>query len=699
VTYHIGIDVGGTFTDCVAIGADGQVHHAKTLSTRDDPTNGMLAGLARLAADQGRTLEHLLRQVTRLAHGTTIGTNLVLERRGAKVGLICTIGHRDAILMMRGTAGAAGKAIEAVYRVHEFRAPDPLVPRRSILEIEERIDCHGDIVVRLDPIEARQRIAAWLEANDFDAVAISLLWSFRNPVHERALGKIVQELAPELFVSLSSSVAPRVGEYERTVATVINAYVGPASSVYLAVLEERLRAAGFGHPVLVMQSNGGVVPAARARAQPFTTIDSGPTGGLAGAAGLARVSGHTNVIATDMGGTSFDVGLVFEGEPLLADERTIGPYTYRLAHLDVRSIGCGGGSIAHVDLLTRSIRVGPESAGSEPGPACYGRGGSLPTVTDADVVLGLLRPDAFLGGRMQLDEAAARGAIEPLARQVGLSIEEAASGIVRINNANAALLIRQRTLEQGLDPRDFVVYAFGGAGPVHAFDYAAELGVTSVVIPLGNGASTFSAYGIATADALRYFERECTLRGPFDPASLAEAVGEFEASVRRELAEEGFEVLSVERTLLMRYVGQFLQSIPVRIADGPIDRDETRRILDAFERHYERQFGAGARIVFQSVEAFAIRLKVLSERGTRPAAPHFDRAADQTAPRLDGHKAFWPQLMRRLPTPIVDGMRLGPSETIEGPSLVELPHTTVAVAPGQALRMDRAGSLVLLLRH
>lgn len=699
MTYHIGIDVGGTFTDCVAIAADGQVHHAKTLSSAEDPTAGMLAALTRLAGDQGTTTGNLLRQVTRFGHGTTIGTNLVIERKGARVGLICTIGHRDAILMMRGAAGAAGKAIEAVYRVHEFRAPDPLVSRRSILEVEERIDRNGNIVVRLDTAAARRRISAWLEANSFDAVAICLLWSLRNPEHERALGRMVAELAPDLFVSLSSAVAPRLGEYERTVATVINAYVGPASSAYLAALQERLRAEGLEQPVLVMQSNGGVVSAEHARALPFTTIDSGPTGGLAGAAALARVSGHRNVIATDMGGTSFDVGLVLAGEPVLADERTIGQYTYQLAHLDVRSIGCGGGSIARFDPLTQSIRVGPESAGSRPGPACYGRGGTSPTVTDADVVLGLLRPDAFLGGQMRLDEAAARRSIEPLAREIGLAIEEAAAGIVSINNANAALLIRQRTLEQGLDPRDFVVYAFGGAGPVHAFGFAAELGVTSVVIPLGNGASTFSAYGIATADTVRYFEHECALRGPFDPAALAEAVGEFEASVRRDLAVAGFEVAAVERTLLMRYVGQFLQSMPVRIADGPLNRDETRRILDAFERDYERQFGAGAKIVFQSVEAFAIRLKVLGEQGIKAATRCFDGAADQPAPRVGGHEVFWPHLMGKLPTSIVDGTHLGPSEIIEGPGLVELPHTTVAVAPGQALRVDAAGSLVLVLRQ
>jgi len=699
VTHYIGIDVGGTFTDCVAVAEGGEVFHAKALSTRPDPVPGMLDGLGALSAEAGVSLSQLLAHAARFSHGTTIGTNLVVERKGAKVGLICTLGHRDAILMMRGAGGTAGKPVEEIYKPHDSRPPRPIVPRPAILEIEERIDRSGTVVVRLDETTARQRIRSWLASHDFEAVAICLLWSFRNAAHELALERIVRELDPRLFVSVSSQIAPRLGEYERTVAAVINAYVGPASSTYLESLGERLRAQGLGKPVLVMQSNGGVISARAARSQPFTIIDSGPTGGLAGTAALAAAAGHRYVIATDMGGTSFDVGLVIDGEPLLAGEKTIGQYTYQLPHLDVRSIACGGGSIATVDPRTRSLRVGPESAGSQPGPACYGRGGRLPTVTDADVVLGLLRPEAFLGGTMPLDEAAARRAIAGVAERVGLSVEAAAAGIIRINNSSAALLVRQRTIEQGFDPRDFVLYAFGGAGPVHAFGFAAELGVPEVVIPLGNGASTLSAYGIASADSIRYFESECLLRAPLRSGQLAEAVTACEEQARAALLDEGFAVTSIERTLLMRYTGQYLNSLPVRIADGPIDDIAARRLAADFARSYERVYGEGARIVFQTAEVFAIRLKVTGDKGFKVNGRPRTQPTQIPRKRNSEHEVFWPDIMRRLPTAVVEGSALGPADTLVGPALIELPHTTVAVAPGQELTADTFGNLVLRLPH
>jgi len=699
MTFHIGVDVGGTFTDCVAITDAGHICHAKSLSTKADLTDGILHGLNGLAGELHVSIEELLGEAEHFSHGTTIGTNLVVERNGARVGLICSRGHRDSILMMRGAGRTAGKPVEQVYQPHDSRLPVPIVGRRSILEINERIDRNGDIVVQLDENAVRAEVAAWLHENAFDAVAICLLWSFRNTAHEMKVERIVRELTPAIFVSVSSQVAPCLGEYERTVATVINAYVGPGSSSYLDSLNNRLRQQGLRKPVLVMQSNGGVVPAVSVRSKPFTIIDSGPTGGLAGTAALAQAAGHAHVITTDMGGTSFDVGLILGGQPLIAGERTIDQYTYPLPHLDVRSIACGGGSIAMTDARTRSIRVGPESAGSDPGPACYGRGGTRPTVTDADVVLGLLRPQAFLGGQMPLDADASRRVVGDLAKSVGLSLEEAAAGIVRINNSNAALLIRQRTIEQGLDPRDFVLYAFGGAGPVHAFGFAAELGIREVIIPLGNGASTLSAYGIASADETRYFEAEYTVRPPLDPAELHAALARVETDARRILAADGVAILSIERTLLMRYVGQNLNSIAVPLAGAIIDSKTTAAIISDFERQYARLYGEGARVVFQSVEVFAIRLKIVSALGCKIVAQSQadSRWATATAATPVQHEVFWPLLMQRMSTAVVDGSSLTPQSIVNGPALVELPHTMVAVAPGQSLTPDRFGSLVLSL--
>jgi N-methylhydantoinase A len=691
--YFIGVDIGGTFTDCVATDEAGRIFHAKTLSTKADPAVGVLAGVELLAAEAGVGVDAFLGDAERLSHGTTIGTNLVVERKGATVGLVTTAGHGDCLLMMRGAGRVAGVPIEQVYSVHRTSKPVPLVPRQRIVEVHERVDNHGEVVVALDVAKAREAVRALLDAHPVDAVAISFLWSFANPVHEQQLAAIVREMAPDVFVSVSSEVAARLGEYERTVAAVINGYVGPATSGYLDATGEQLAARGLRTPFLVMQSNGGVVPAAVAKERPFTTIDSGPTGGLVGTAALAAAAGHSHVIATDMGGTSFDVGLVVDGEPLVAGERVIEQYTYQLPHLDVRSIACGGGSIARVDAHTRSLRVGPTSAGSEPGPACYGRGGTEPTVTDADVVLGLIRPEAFLGGAMPLDEAAARRAVGAVADELGLSVEEAAAGIVTVNNNNAALLIRQRTIEQGLDPRDFVLYAFGGAGPVHAFGYAAELGVREVVVPLGNGASTLSAYGIASCDVVRYFEGAGQVRAPFDIAALARLVDDVEGQARAAMPDA-----QLERTALMRYAEQYMQSLPVRIADGTVDGAVAQRLQDDFEAEYARLYGEGAKVVFQAPEVFAVRV-----RATVPlvfphsASTEAPTAALDAAARIEQRPVYWPGVRTRLDTAVWDGRRLRSGNVVEGPALVELPHTTVAVGPAQSLRLDATGNLTLSL--
>ncbi|HEY0402861.1 MAG TPA: hydantoinase/oxoprolinase family protein, partial [Blastococcus sp.] len=516
IYYYIGVDIGGTFTDCVLVDQQGNHRAAKALSTKDDPVSGVLAGLERLADTEGIDLPTLLARTSRFGHGTTIGTNAVLERQGARVGLVATAGHGDALMMMRGSGRVAGRAIEQVFSVHGSRLPEPITAPGAVVEVHERIDASGAVVVTLDVETAVKEITRLIAEHRLDSIAIALLWSFGNAEHEQALVQALAVAAPDVFLSSSAEVSPRLGEYERTVATVLNGYVGPACTRYLGRLAERLRSAGLAEPFLVMQSNGGVLPAAAAAATPLGTIDSGPAGGLTGVATLARAYGHDRVVATDMGGTSFDIGVVIDGKPVMAEENVIDQYTYRLPRLDVRTTACGGGSLARFDDATGGLRVGPQSAGAEPGPACYARGGTAPTVTDADVVLGLLRPEAFLGGRMPLDRDAAITAMSGLAEHVGLSVEETAAGVLEINNMRAASLIRQQTLERGHDPRDYVLYAYGGAGPVHAFGYAAESGVREVVIPLGNGASTLSAYGIASGDVVVYRELEHGLLAPFD---------------------------------------------------------------------------------------------------------------------------------------------------------------------------------------
>jgi N-methylhydantoinase A len=677
--YYVGVDIGGTFTDCVLVDRQGNHGTAKVLSVKEDPAAGVLAGLTQLAETAGLDLPTLLERTERFGHGTTIGTNAVLQRRGARVGLVATAGHGDALAMMRGSGRVAGRSIEAVFSVHGSRLPAPLIVPGAVVEVQERVDASGTVVVELDADAAIEQITRMIAEYELDSVAIALLWSFANPAHEQTLAQAI----PGVFVSRSSEVSPRLGEYERTVATVLNGYVGPASSRYLSELERRLAT-----PLLVMQSNGGVLPASSAI--PLGTIDSGPAGGLIGVATLAGAYGHDHVIGTDMGGTSFDLGLVVDGTPAVAEQNVIDQYTYRLPHLDVRSIACGGGSIAWVDEATGGLRVGPASAGSEPGPACYGRGGAEPTVTDADVVLGLVRADTFLDGRMPLDRDAALAAVGRLARRLALSVEETAAGIVRINNMRAATVIRQQTLERGLDPRDFVLYAFGGAGPVHAFGYAAESGVREVVIPLGNGASTLSAYGIASGDVVLYHELECALLAPFDGAKLATAVAEVRGAALAELAATGVAAEPVvEIDALMRYREQLMHSLEVLVspsADGATLLADT--LLADFGKEYLRRYGEGGTALYEAVEVFALRARVSVPAGIPIARPGRTASAEPEPEQAD---VYWPG-HGWTKTALYRG---APGTTVNGPALVELAHTTVAVPHGASLSAGPLGELSL----
>jgi N-methylhydantoinase A len=594
--------------------------------------------------------------------------------------------------MMRGAGRTAGLPIDQVFEVQATAKPEPFVQRADVIELHERIAADGQVLAGLDSAGARRLLQERLgEPGAFDGVAVCLLWSFRNDIHERLVGELLRELYPDIFVSLSSQTAPRQGEYERAVATVVNSYVGPSSVDYLERLTARLRDAGFAGELLVMQSSGGVASIEQARKQPIALIGSGPAGGVSGVVALAARAGHPNVIATDMGGTSFEVGLIVQGRPVIASQQVVDQQTFNHPHLDARSIACGGGSVAAIGP-GGGLRVGPRSAGSSPGPAAYGRGGGEPTVTDADLVLGLLSPGSFLGGRMELDEAAARAAVQELARSLDLTLEETAAGIVQVNNFAAATLIRQRTLEQGLDPRDFVVYAYGGAGPLHAFGFAAELDVAEVLVPLGNGASTLSAFGIAAGDLVRHTEIECRMRVPAQAEELAAVVGRAEDAARA-----GFpgQQPVLRRVALMRYAEQYLQSLAIELPDGELDAAAASRLLADFDAEYGRQFGEFAKALFQAVEIFAIRV----EARVQAHSPEvLDRAPAEPAVPTSSREVFWPG-HGPARTAVWSGLELAGAQQVEGPAVVELPHTTVAVAPGQRLSRDEhSASLRLRLR-
>jgi N-methylhydantoinase A len=463
MTYLVGIDIGGTFTDCAIVDGAGKLLTTKVPSTPQDFSRGMMDALGAGAQALGVSLDDFCRDISFLSHGTTVGTNTIIQKRGAKVGLITTKGHEDAIHIMRGSRGYAGRDIRKVVHFPETSKPAPIVPKRLVRGVSERVDCFGEVVVELNQREAEAAIHELL-AEGVQALAICFLWSFRNPAHENQVKAMVQRLAPQVFVTTSVDIAPKWGEYERVTATALNAYLGPVMGDYLARLDSTLQELGYAHGLQITQCGGGTVPVARAGEAPLLTLDSGPVSGVTASMFLGAAMGEKNVITTDMGGTSFDVSIIYEGKPAYSFISNTDQYEYFLPKVDLQAIGAGGGSLARAHPETRTLTVGPDSAGAFPGPVCYGRGGSVPTVTDAQLVLGYLDPDNFAGGRMSLNKPAAMDAIGALGSQIGMSAIECAAGICRIVELHMADIIRKVTVEKGFDPRDFVLFAFGGAG-------------------------------------------------------------------------------------------------------------------------------------------------------------------------------------------------------------------------------------------
>src|SRR5581483_6110297 len=457
----IGVDTGGTFTDLVLLRPDGSVETAKRPSTPGNFAAGVM-DVVEQAEDGDRTL---LAEAGYFYHGTTVATNAMITGAGAKIGFVTTAGHRDALPIMRIIGRSAGRSETELKQYSYTDKPQPIVPKPRIKEVFERVDHAGRVVVPLNETSAR-KAARELVAEGVEAVGVCFLWSFKNRAHEQRMREIVLEEAPDIHVSISSDIVPAMREYERSATTAVNAYLAPLLTSYLHRLEQELQREGLRSSLFVMQSLGGAMRADDAEQRAVNTLVSGPAGGVIAARYLGSKLGHRNIICADVGGTSFDVALIVDGEPIITSTTDVNQYTLLVPTIDIVSIGAGGGSIAWVDL--GRLRVGPQSAGADPGPACYGRAGVDPTVTDADVVLGYVDPTYFLGGEIALDaELAARAIRERVAEPLGMSVAEAAAGIVEIANQHMSDLIRKLTIERGYDPRDFVVYAFGGAGPLH----------------------------------------------------------------------------------------------------------------------------------------------------------------------------------------------------------------------------------------
>ncbi|MBM3676844.1 MAG: hydantoinase/oxoprolinase family protein [Actinobacteria bacterium] len=691
MAYYCGVDIGGTFTDCVLVDASGQITLAKASSTPDDFSQGFLDAIDEAARKRGLDPAEIFPEIELLLHGTTVGTNVLVQMRGAKTGLITTRGHRDALIMMRSYGRSAGLPIERLLHVSRHRKPQPIVPPQLIKEVSERVDWAGEVFLPLHEEEAQQAIRELVDEG-VEAIAISFLWGFVNPDHETRVKAMVRELAPDVFVTCAHELIAKPGEYERTAAAAINGYVGPSTSRYVARLDEATRRRGYESSLLIMQAAGGVVPANEVAEAPLFTIGSGPVGGVTGAKFLADVLGHRNVIACDMGGTSFDVGLLHDGLPITSSETVINQYTFFMPRLLIESIGSGGGSIIWVDEQSSTLRVGPESAGAQPGPACYGRGGERPTITDANVLLGRYNPDNFLGGRLELDLEAAERAMRAVAEPLGMSTVEAAAGALRIVEYQMADLMRQMTVEQGLDPREFVVYAYGGAGAAHAAVFGRELGCSEVIVPLGDLASTWSALGVMSSDVLHVYEHAELVSSPFDAARFNAIFEEMEERARRQLRDEGFDddAIELSRFADMKFSLQIHQ-VEVPVAAGVLTAADMERQIESFIERYESIYGKGSAFTGAGVQIGVFRLTGRGRIRT-PSLPKMTPTGP--VPPVGRRRVYWEE-HGFLETDIYDGAAMGPGAKLTGPAIVELSVTTIVVQPGQRGRIDDYGSFIV----
>jgi len=692
---YLGIDIGGTFTDLVLMDESGNISTAKAPTTPGELEKGVFDAVALAAQTQGLTPEDLLGRVSAFGHGTTQATNALIERTGAATGLIATRGFGDTLMLQRLMGFTAGIPVENLGQYSRRRYPQPIVPRRLIREVRERIDQAGHVLVPLDEGSVRTAVRELIDAGA-KTFAVALLWSFRNPAHERRVGEIIREMAPGAYVSLSCEVSPIIGEYERTATTVLNSYLAPKVADYLNRIESLLRQRGFRGKFNVLNSAGGVVPAGEAARKPVLLVASGPAGGVMGSLQLAQEIGHTNVITTDMGGTSFDVALVVHGKALVSGTHEAGGFHLNTPVIDIRAIGAGGGSIARVEAGL--LRVGPDSAGAVPGPVCYNRGGGLATVTDADLVLGILSPDNFLGGRMKLDLAAATTAIrEQIAEPLGMNVEQAAAGIRRVVDGHMADTLREVTIGRGHDPRDFVLLAYGGAGPAHCIGYGAELGVPRILIPATSMAH--SAYGALASDIQQSAERSLVLRaggGSHDPwdgldcDAINAVFAELQERCVAAMEQSGFTQAqsALARSIDMRYRRQ-THDLMVPVPDGAVTPTTARTLVETFEESYEAVYGKGAGFRFAGIELTTFRVVAVG----RTQKPSIRKPSAVVAPKPGTRRIFEPATLKWTEADVFEWLDMPAGFAVSGPAIVEHPETTVYVGPGQTARLDNAGNL------
>lgn len=696
MAFMVGVDSGGTFTDSVVVDSNGSITIGKAPSTPHDFSQGVLDSLSNAAQALGISLRSLLERTQVFAHGTTVTTNALLTRNGVRTGLITTKGFEDTIIIGRVYQKAAGLSEKEIIQASRLDKADPIVPRPLIKGITERVDYQGTVLVPLDLGEAARAAGELVEAGA-EAIAVCFLWSFMNPAHESRVRDMIQRDHPDIFVTASSDLAPQMGEYERTATAALNCYLGPVAYRYLKALALELEKQGLNAPLLVMQSSGGVLPAAEVRERAVSTISSGPVGGITGALFLGSLLGQENIICTDVGGTSFDVGLIVGGRAEQAREAIADRYHTLAPTVDISSIGTGGGSIAWIESGTGILRVGPQSAGAMPGPVCYGHGGEQPTVTDAGVILGYINPDYFLGGRMRLDrDKAADVMTRKIAEPLRMDVYQAAAGIYKISNSQLADLVRKVTIEKGYDPREFALFAYGGAGPQYAGLYGAEIGLRTIVIP--SLASVFSAFGAVVSDIVKFHSMSDPMIAPLDPTRLNEHFEVLEGKARQDLLKDGVSEpdVSLQRFVEMRYRRQ-VHEVRVPAPGGVLDAEDIQKVVQTFEQKYEDLYGKGAAYREAGIEAITFHV-VGSGRTPKPDVPGSDHAGpDPEGARKGSRRAYFERAGGFVETAVYSAEALAPGNMVCGPAVIEAPTTTVVVQPGLKARLDRYRNIIIEL--
>lgn len=684
---RIGIDVGGTFTDMVLIDDQrGRIHYTKVLTTPKNPAQGVLNGIEKILRIANVTMADLDYMVH--GHGTTIGTNALIERKGAETGLITTAGFRDVLEIAR-----VERPDEGLYDLM-VDTPEPLVPRYLRVEVDERVGSKGEVVRALDE-QSVVRAAQYLKEQRVETIAVCLLFAFLNPAHEQRVKEICREIYPEAFVSISSDICPEFREFERTSTTVINAYLQPIVERYLGHLITMLREKYGPVEVRIMQASGGAMTAETARDHAVNIVNSGPAGGAVAGAFIGKLVGDDHLISVDMGGTSFDIGLIVGGVPRVSSEGMFEGYPVKIPAVDVHAIGAGGGSIAWIDK-GGALNVGPQSAAADPGPACYGIGGEQPTVTDANLALGRLNANYFLGGEMKLYPDPARAAIEKhIARPLKMSLEDAAYGIVRVVNANMVKGMAGSSIQKGYDPREFTLIAFGGAGPLHACEIARDLGMRKVVIPLYPGA--LSAFGLVTSDIRHdYVQTIAKPAASLDPEELVRAYAVMEEKARAQLRVEKVaeNTIAIEWTADLRYVGQAYELNVAMPRNEHLTRQDIEATVARFHALHQKVYAYSS--TDEPVDFINVRLvgigKVpavkLPRQQRGPASPR--AALKDTRPVYFEGRGF-------VQVPVYERDLLKSGNEAKGPCIIEEMASTTVVIPGATAKVDAWGNIVIAL--